>query len=224
VDLLVAPSQFLRSRYIEWGIPEEQIVYSDYGIDITPFGRLKRSDSPSIRFGFVGTVVYYKGVQVLIEAFNGLEEGHALLSVYGGGNNLKALKKAAKTPNIKFLGRFEPEDVGKIFSEIDILVVPSIWYENSPLVIHEAFASKVPVIASNAGGMAELVHHEVTGLLFETGSVDACYQAMKRMIDEPFLIEKFRENIPKIKTLQENATEIEKIYSKLVGGSLCDVL
>ncbi len=79
------------------------------------------------------------------------------------------LRPMATNPSIAFMGSFANDQVADVLSQIDVLVVLSIWYENSPLTIHEAFMAGIPVIASNIGGMAEHVHHMENGLLFEVG-------------------------------------------------------
>lgn len=73
--------------------------------------------------------------------------------------------------------------------EIDVMVVPSLWNENSPLVIHEAFLARVPVIASRCGGVTELIQHELNGLLFERGNADDLRRAIENVIQSPQLLE-----------------------------------
>jgi glycosyltransferase involved in cell wall biosynthesis len=104
-------------------------------------------------------------------------------------------------------------------AEIDVLVVPSIWHENSPLTIHEAFLAKTPVIASNIGGMAELIQDEVNGLLFKVGDVADLREKITMIVQHPDLISKLSANIGPVKTIEENAVEIEQIYGDLIARS-----
>jgi glycosyltransferase involved in cell wall biosynthesis len=101
-------------------------------------------------------------------------------------------------------------------SGIDVLVVPSIWPENAPLVIQEAFMARVPVIASHVGGIPELVRDGQNGLLFETGNSVDLQAKMERLIDDPSLLPIYSGNAERIKSIEENAAELEQIYERLI--------
>ncbi|MFQ5354132.1 MAG: glycosyltransferase family 4 protein, partial [Thermodesulfobacteriota bacterium] len=187
VDLFIAPSMFLKDRFVEFGIEEKKILYSDYGFDVSGFGRkkIKGHDNKKIRFGYTGSLVPHKGVHVLIEAFSGLSKASgekAELKVYGNltwfPDYVAKLRDKAKDTTVRFMGPFDNRDIPDVLSEIDVLVVPSIWFENSPLTIHEAFLSGIPVITSDLGGMAELVDDNVSGLVFKTGDADDLREKM----------------------------------------------
>ena len=90
-----------------------------------------------------------------------------------------------------------------------------MWYENSPLVIHEVFLAKIPVITSNLGGMAELVLHEKNGLLFEPGNVDDLIEKMNIFIQNPDLIDKYSQET-QVRSIQEDVDEIVKLYHDLI--------
>lgn len=111
---------------------------------------------------------------------------------------------------------FDNQEIASVFQNIDMLIVPSLWQENSPLVIQEAFLAETPVIASRLGGIPEIVQNGINGLLFNPGDVDELREKMQQIINNPSLIEKFRENMPKIRCIEDNAKEIEEIYNKLV--------
>jgi glycosyltransferase involved in cell wall biosynthesis len=221
IDLFVAPSNFLRKKFIEFGVPAGKIEYSDYGFDAAPFKGFRRTPSENIRFGFVGSIIPSKGVHVTLKAFRDLAPKNAVLNVFGGfapyyefENYEKEITELAKAPGINMRGRYANEKVAEIFGEIDVLIVPSIWHENSPLVIHEAFLSGTPVITSNAGGMAELVRHEKSGLLFKMGDSASLRDAMARVVKEPGLVEKLRGGIPNVKTIQQDAAEMQDRYGR----------
>jgi len=125
-------------------------------------------------------------------------------------------RKAGGKNNIKFMGEYYVEEAPEIFSQLDVLVVPSIWHENSPLTIHEAFMAGVPVITSNIGGMAELVKHNINGLLFKVGDSEDLYQTMKMVIENPELLSELNEEIVPIKSIDEDAEELERIYMDLI--------
>jgi len=98
-------------------------------------------------------------------------------------------------------------------SEIDVLVVPSIWYENSPLTIHEAFLAGVPVITSNIGGMAELVRDEVNGLHFQVGNAEDLARKMLRVVENPSLLSTLKPNDSLVTKIEQHALKIETIYN-----------
>ncbi len=99
--------------------------------------------------------------------------------------------------------------------EVDVLVVPSMWYENMPLVINEAFLSKTPVIASDIGGIPELIRDGVDSILFKAGDIEDLRKKIEYVINNPDIIEKFKKNMPRVKSIEDNARETEKLYNKL---------
>ena len=173
VDLFIAPSKYLMNRFVkEFSVPENKIKYLDYGFPTHYLtqtdSRLKRKD---FTFGYIGTHIPSKGINLLIEAFKHIN-GNARLLIWGSKDqqSTRALQAIAKDSNlpIEFKGAYVNKNLAdEVFSKVDAIVVPSIWAENSPLVIHEAQACKIPVITADFGGMAEYVNHMVNGLLFK---------------------------------------------------------
>ncbi len=216
VDLFISPSKFLQKKYIEYGIPEDKIIYLDYGFNKELFNGIKRNHSLKIRFGFLGRIVPVKGISLLIEAFNEIDHTKAELNIYGKlPNSYMFLKEQCYNSAINFKGSYNYNEISKILSNVDVLVTPSIWFENSPLVIHEAFLAKIPVITSNLGGMTELVIHKKNGLLFKPENVEDLTKKMDLFINDPKLIEKYSQETY-VRSIQEDVQEIMKLYFKLV--------
>jgi len=223
IDVFVAPSRFIKDKFISSGLPEKKIIYSQYGIDINPCG--PKIESNIFRFGYMGTLLPLKGPAVLISAFKEMKYKNLQLLIYGklfryGGfeSYPESLKKMiGEDGRIKLMGGYDNKDAGKILSNIDALVVPSTWLENAPLVIQEAFLSETPVIASRIGGIPELVIHGKNGLLFDPGDSKDLKEKMEYIIKNPGALEGFKKNISKIKSIEENAKEIESIYADLVA-------
>ena len=115
-------------------------------------------------------------------------------------------------------GRFDNTDVGSVFAQLDVLVIPSLWYENSPLTIHEAYLAGIPVIASDHGGMAELVHDGVSGLHFRRGDAADLRAKITRLLDEPDLLEQLARDIPAVKSIADDAVAMEGRYQNLLGA------
>lgn len=186
----------------------------------------EKTPSDNLRVGYVGQIISIKGVHILIEAFKQANlDNKARLEIWGGleqdpayVDHLKAL--IHEDPSISLQGRFKHDDLIKVLTNIDVLVVPSLWLENAPLVIQEAFASQTPVIATNLGGMAEMVSDEVNGLLFERGNVSDLARQLRRLVDEPELIRRLKLGIPRVKTVDEEVDQLEKIYRELIQTRL----
>ena len=96
--------------------------------------------------------------------------------------------QAAGLP-VRFMGAFDRERTAEVYAQIDVLVVPSLWLENSPLVIHEAFMAGVPVVGARIGGIADLVTDGRTGLLYDPRSPIELVPALRRLIENPALLE-----------------------------------
>lgn len=223
VNLFIAPSVFIKKKFLDFGISTDRIIISRYGINRNPFVNSYKKKSDKLRFAYIGTLLPHKGVHVMIKAFNRIKHDRVELSIYGklypyAGFEYypNYLKKLAKNRNIRFMGGFDNNDISDIFANIDVLIVPSIWPENSPLVIQEAFLARTPVIASDIGGIPELVKHNINGLLFRANEPNDLYDKIKLIIDNPSDIEKLKQSFPVIKSIEENARELEKLYHILV--------
>lgn len=226
VDLFIAPSRFVKNKFIENKAPLEKIIYFTCGFNKSRFSHLPKKNIASniFTFAYIGTLLPMKGVDILISAFKGLKNRNIELSIYGrlfsySGFEYypKFLKKITKgDERIKFKGEYNNNEVNLIFSNISILVVPSVWLENSPFVVQEAFLSKTPVIGSRIGGMPELVLDGINGLLFNPGDAQDLQNKMEYVLDNPDVIRRFKENIPEVKSIENNSRETEEIYSKLI--------
>ncbi len=196
VDLFIAPSRTLYREFSEgFGIPETRLVYLDYGFDLPRLGGRRRKPEPEFVFGYIGTHQPAKGIHVLLEAFPHVKDA-ARLRIFGRAlpQSTAALRERSSflaprhAARVEWMGEFGGRTiVQEVFDRVDALVVPSIWLENSPLVIHEAQQARVPVIASDLGGMAEYIHHEINGLLFTPRDPEDLARQMQRFVDDPEL-------------------------------------
>ncbi|NMC07415.1 MAG: glycosyltransferase family 4 protein, partial [Candidatus Lokiarchaeota archaeon] len=218
VDMFIAPSRFLMDMYASYGIPRDKLRYMDYGFDKAPFAAIARTRSERIRFGFTGRIIPVKGIDLLIDAMRRLDPKKAELHVFGedGSKYLKDLAKGQQ--NVFMEGGYHNDHIAKVFQKVDVLVVPSSWYENSPLVIHEAFMAKIPVITTNIGGMAELVQNGKNGLLFEHKNVVSLTTQMQRIIDDPSLLDTLTQPVTPVRSIEQDADEFIAIYEQLIGG------
>lgn len=220
VDLAIAPSQFLLDMFVRHGFPADKLRLSRYGIETGWLRNLRpRQATTSIRIGYIGQVEPIKGVDLLVRAFQSIAgEVSAELTIHGDlaknpvfGEQLIWI--AAGNPAIKFVGGFERSQLADVLSNLDVVVVPSVWYENSPVVIAEAFAAQKPVIATNLSGMSELVRHEVNGLLFERGDVDDLARAIRRIVEDVALRQRLRRGIDPVRTIDDEAADLLRLYA-----------
>lgn len=225
-DLRISPSRFLRQKLLDdyAGFDPHTFLYCDNGMRTDHVEALKKTKSKVVRFGFVGSLVWYKGGEVLVRAMAELgPDVAAELNVYGSFDpdkdehhaELVAIAEEAGA-RVNFMGRFDNSKLSEVYAEIDVLIVPSVWFENSPITIHEAYLTETPVLASNIGGMAEFVRDGVDGLHFEVGDAQDLAAKMRRFVDEPGLLEELSQDWMPIKTIRENALETEFRYRGLV--------
>jgi glycosyltransferase involved in cell wall biosynthesis len=218
VDLFLAPSAYLRDEFIDFGIPAGKVICSDYGFETAGF--TKRNDLPRVarRFGFLGSLMHHKGVHVLLEAFEGLPTD-ARLDICGAlhydPGYTKALQSRVVHPGVNFVGSRSPEEVPRFLREIDCLVVPSIWQENSPLTIHEAFLSGVPVVASRMGGHPGLLG-EGGGLLYDADDVPELRSQLQWLYESPGALTDLAESVPPVKPMSDHVVELVELYEGLV--------
>ena len=227
VSLFLAPSRFLREQFVAFGIPPEKILFHECGLQtdaIQPAPKAlvprKNRDERPLIFGYIGVVDPVKGVHLLVEAFQTLP---AELRIYGGEaayapypDEKGFRSRLANSPRIRCMGRYEQHELSRILAEVDVVIVPSIWYENAPLVIREAFLAHTPVITADFGGMREWVRDGVNGLLFQPRNIDDLRQKMNRFITEPDLVARLSQAFPAVRSIAADAALLEQHYRRLL--------
>lgn len=193
VDQFVSPSQFLRQRYIDWGLPADKIVVIENGQDDAPPipPRATADGEARGRFGFFGQITPFKGLGVLLQALRELPKAdrkRVVLEVHGANlkeqtgefqREIKALADPLIAKGVvQWIGPYQPHELRTRMANVDWVVVPSIWWENSPMVIQEAFVCGRPLMVSGIGGMAEKVRHGSDGLHVACGSANAWGRAL----------------------------------------------
>jgi glycosyltransferase involved in cell wall biosynthesis len=230
VDTFVAPSASIACEFERLGVDRSKIRVSDYGfVPLRPNGpamseaRRAESNGP-LRIGYVGTLVWHKGVHVLLDAIRRLPASDYHLRIFGSPDvfpeyaaDLRA--RAAGLP-VTFMGKFEREQAADVYGQIDLLVVPSLWLENSPLVIHEAFMAGVPVVGARIGGIAGLIDDGRNGRLYDAASPAELATILGEFVaNRPALsglAEGVRTGRP-VKTIAADASEWEAIYAEAIG-------
>jgi glycosyltransferase involved in cell wall biosynthesis len=223
IDLFVAPSASIGDEFVRLGAPPDRVHVSDYGFLPMPAEpRRRRSAHEPLRIGFVGTLVWHKGVHVLIDAVRGLT-GSFEVHIHGDTSvfpeYVTDLRKAAAGAPVTFHDGFARDRAGKVYGGLDVLVVPSLWPENSPLVIHEAFMHGLPVVGACVGGVPGLVRHGIDGLLYDPFSTESLRACLQRLIDDRALVDTLAAGAPGVKSIDEDAREWDARYRQVIGRS-----
>ena len=222
--VVVSPSHFLRNMMkLEFqDLPVEIIGYGVRYSTIKKNSR-KRAKGDELVFSYAGSLNHHKGVHILIDAFKNVIGSNCVLNIYGSGaeqdyvNELIAM--AQEDPRIRFLGVFPGEKVGEILAATDVIVVPSIWYENAPLVLREAIACGVPVIASDAGGMAENIKNGVNGFVFQMGNSGHLKEVIQAIANEPAILTDVKAELNRtiIPAVEQEAFAYARIYARMLA-------
>lgn len=224
-DAILAPTAFLREMFARNGYPPERIAVSPYGLD---FGWLpadtQKTPGSGLRVGYLGQIEPLKGVDLLIRAFRRLDVPEATLSIHG--NHLRNPSYTAELrglsdgdPRVRFAGPFARDARAEVLRDLDVVVVPSRWYENAPFVIAEARAMETPVIAANLGGMAEVVRDGVDGLLFAPDDADSLAQSLRRIVDDPGLLPHLRAGIRPPRTIRDDVEHLGALYQQVMEAA-----
>lgn len=218
---LIVPNGFMRELLARHGVSPRLIIQSAFGIDFTSSQEIKRRSIPQrpLRVGFIGTLASYKGCHVLINAFKALPRGLAILRIYGNMNEFpeysSELKRIANNNDaIEFCGTFHNSRIGEVIAGFDVLVVPSLWYENTPLVIYSAQAANCPVVASDLPGISEVIRDQVNGLMFEAGNPVGLAKQLSRFINEQGLAERLSINSQKPKSTALYVDEMLNMWER----------
>ena len=230
VHRFIAPSRFLKDRFVNWGLPSDSI-------EIVPNGRpavvpSAHRPAPSGRrsvFGYFGNLNPWKGIPVLLKAAqrlmaDGVEDFE--LRLHGGAPfQAKSFVETIDNlldetePQVVRLGPYGREDIPSLMAAVDWVVVPSIWWENAPLVIQEAFAHRRPVIASGIGGMAEAVRDGIDGLHVRPDDPSLLARTMRQAIETPDLWETLVAGITPPDDMATVADRHLSLYRGLLKGA-----
>jgi glycosyltransferase involved in cell wall biosynthesis len=157
-----------------------------FGVDIERHAKPSRLAGHRPVVGFIGQIARHKGTDILIEAFKRLPEGAAEMHVYGPADQepayMRRLQDLAEGAAIHFRGTFPKEKMRDVMDSLDLLVIPSRWYENSPLVLLNALATHTPVVVSDVAGMTEFLGEGRNGFSFRRGSVDDLARVLSQVV------------------------------------------
>jgi glycosyltransferase involved in cell wall biosynthesis len=210
--------------FVASGAPTDKMVFCRQGqltTDSEPAVNQKVA-SDVLRLTYMGQIAQHKGLHVLVDALNEIPDAPVSLEIYGdtavNPDYVRSLMEISRNDKrIRFAGTFSRNELTGIMNRTDAVVVPSLWYENSPNVIFEAFAHQVPVVATDLGGMAELVQSGKNGLLFPVGDSAALAQAIQTLVDAPGLLAEMAKHVPTVRSVKQEIDELEALFLDLVA-------
>ncbi len=221
--VLVA-TRFMGEMLRRHGLEARRIRHVPFGIDHTSItGISAKGTEKHLRIGFIGTLYHHKGAHVLLEAVRSLPTDMLLkVQIYG---ELEQFPEYARTlrsiagndRRIEFCGTFPNTRVGEIFYGLDVLVVPSLWYENSPLTLSFAQAARVPVVATDTEGINEVIADGENGFLFEKGDVNGLSGIIRMLCNDRALVRRLSDHARQPKSISSYVDELERIYDDVVN-------
>jgi len=229
VDHFVSPSHFLVDRYVDWGIAPEKISMLENG-QVYP-DKLKRGKRPLQKgerravFGYFGQINPFKGMDVLMDALDYLDKKtlkHFRLHIHGTGMEMWGEEFKGKVrshfekykENVTYFGRYEAEELPEFMAEVDWVIIPSSWWENSPLVIQESFKFGKPMIASDIGGMAEKITDGKDGLHFKVRNARSLAEKLTQAISDAELYDTLYDGVSEPLSIGDSVKEHLEVYSK----------
>lgn len=219
-DAMIAPTQFLRDAYVRNGFSEPRLSLSRFGIDIDRTPKPARAPHAPLTFGFIGQIAAHKGTSLIVRAARAMPPGSVRLIIYGPEDQDKkymgSLLEAAG-PETEFRGTFKPERMADVLAEMDVLAIPSTWYENSPLVLLNALATHTPVLVSDVQGLTEFIEEGRDGWSFRRGDLADLTRVMGKLAADPGAVRAASANTSYERTTRSMASEVEAIYDRLVN-------
>jgi glycosyltransferase involved in cell wall biosynthesis len=230
--LVTTNTHFMKKKLVEWGVPENRIVYLPNGVDLSRFQNLEPKETESLRFRLGikdKQVVAYIGslslashpIELLLLAFEQLHAripGSVLLLV-GGGESLEILKQKVKElslhEHVRFTGRVLPEDVPLYYHLASVTVDPVYDDETarsrSPLKLFESWASGIPFVSADVGDRRYLLGEPSAGLLARPGDSTSLADCLVEVLQNPTLGAELK---------QRGLARVNRFTFKELGGQL----
>ncbi|MCM8792619.1 MAG: glycosyltransferase [Candidatus Omnitrophica bacterium] len=205
------------------GVSREKITLSRQGIERVILTTKKQKDD-TLKLVYIGRIHHTKGIDILIRAFRQIPKDYRIkLYIYGELQDsseekyLKRLRKlASDAKRIEFKRKIDYKERFNILSQFDLLIIPSRWLETGPLVLLEAWSVGTPVIASQRGGLSELIREEKGGILYEPENFMQLRDIIIRIYKNPPLLERLKRTVPEFRTTKDVLNDMLNLYNKLL--------
>ena len=224
---IISPSQFHKEKIVEAGVPGAKTVVLPYGLDLSLVEDVPQrpKGAPVKKFGYLGTLIPSKGVDILISAFKKIKSQDLELHVFGEAVPYhgqyeydQRLKEMAQGLPVYFHGPYQPRKLPEVLAQVDCVVLPSRWYESFGITIREAVRARRPVIVSDIGSFKEAIKHMENGLVFSAGDVISLKEAMEQLINSPPLAEKLVEKSMEVETLENHRAKLMELYQEAIDA------
>jgi len=221
---VIAPSLFLAGVYERHGLPAEKVMHLPYGLDPERFAEMPPRKpvrgKPHLDVGYIGSISRHKGVHVLLDALRHVATPDLRVHLHGSRDSQpgfsEALVDGIRDPRVEFHGPFAPVQLGSVLAKLDVLVVPSLWYENTPFSVLEALHTGVPVVASDLGGLAEIVVAGQSGFLFPAGDALELAALLESIAADPERLSAL--SSPQPPSIDDNLTRLQTLYDDLLAS------
>jgi glycosyltransferase involved in cell wall biosynthesis len=216
-DVVVTPTRFLRRAYQRNGLGTP-CVDIRFGVDIDRKPKPPHRLELPLRVGYIGQIAPHKGVDLLVKAMAGLPPGAARLDIFGPKDQdpryMSDLQAIAAELPVAFRGTFSPERMADTLRDLDLMVIPSRWPENSPLVLLDALATHTPVIVSDVEGLTEFVEDGKNGFAIRRGSVKALGEQLMRFVEDRTLAARMSESTYYGRTSRNMVEDLLPVYAR----------
>ena len=226
LNMVLVATQFMGEVLNRFGVDSKKIRHLPFAIDRNLIPQVSaKGENEKLRIGFIGTLSPHKGAHLLLEAVRLLSVKLQLeVKIYGSLKQFPEYALILKSMaggdrRVKFCGTFSNSRIGDILYGLDVLIVPSLWYENAPLVILSAQAAGVPVVAADLGGMSELIEEGKNGLLFEKGDAKGLSDIIRMLCADRLMIRhlsNLSNHSVKPKSMLSYVDELEEIYDDIL--------
>ncbi|HSI15551.1 MAG TPA: glycosyltransferase family 4 protein [Chthoniobacter sp.] len=186
-----SPSRALLERHLPHLPSHLEAAAIPYPLSFPDAPTRRRERGRTLQLLYVGQVTKIKGVEFILQVLSGLAGEYLFhFRVVGGGAECERLKEIyGELPWVEFAGRVPPGQVGGYMEDSDLLLTPSLWFENSPLVVYQAIHLGLPVMASRTGGLPELVEDGVSGALVAPGDTAAWTSRLRAVLSDPAILD-----------------------------------
>jgi len=217
----IAPSTFLRDAYAANGFPAP-LRLSHFGIDIDRRAKPPPADRTALRLGYIGQLAPHKGVDILLDALARAAAPSLSLRIWGDEAqdpaHARRLRALAAGQAVAFEGTFAPDRLADLMADIDLLVIPSTWYENSPLILLQALATHTPVVVSDVAGLTEFIDEGRTGYAVKRGDAAALAGLLGRLAAAPDGVHAMSRATHYARRVRDMAADVVAMYGSHLSG------
>jgi glycosyltransferase involved in cell wall biosynthesis len=225
MEKIIVPTRFTQQVLEKNGVRAGRYRVLPYGLrDVGYLRRVRNRGGGDLVIGFIGSLQEHKGLHVLVDAVRRLPETSPVrLRIYGkapdGGESYAraVLAAASGDARIEFRGTFDNAQIATVLDQLDLLVIPSLWHENMPLVSLSAQAAACPLVASDIGGLADVIAHGKNGLLFRPGSSSDLADLLTRVVHEEGLLSTLSSQAVHPLDMDHYVDELDREYRHACG-------